>query len=111
MKNTTPMFPGFHLQTLRRKPRSAQQKLADELTRLKQKSFKQIGELFERFVPRSLLKPAQTGVMSRRRIFSKDKGSSRRLTFCCNKPPFNYRNSLLKRFIYRQLFSGKHSPY
>jgi hypothetical protein len=25
------MFPGFHLQTLRRKPRSAQQKLAQKL--------------------------------------------------------------------------------
>jgi len=37
------MLPGFHLQTLRRKPRSAQQKLADKIALLKQKSFKQIG--------------------------------------------------------------------
>lgn len=72
MKNTTPMFPDFHLQTLRRKPRSAQQKLADELARLKQKSAKQIGELFEKFIPHSLLDQEQTGVMSRRRIFSKE---------------------------------------
>ncbi len=72
MKNTTPMFPGFHLQTLRRKPQSAQQKLAKEMALLKQKSFKQIGEFFENFIPCSLLKPEQVGKMSRRRLFSKE---------------------------------------
>ncbi len=72
MKNTTPMFPGFHLQTLRRKPRSAQQKLAEKMALLRQKSFKQIGEVFEKFIPRSLLKPEQAGAMSRRRLFSKE---------------------------------------
>ena len=46
MKNTTPMLPGFHLQSLRRKPQSAQQKLVKEMALLKQKSFKQIGELY-----------------------------------------------------------------
>jgi len=72
MKNTTPMFPGFHLQTLRRKPQSVQQKLAKKMLLLKQKSFKQIGEFFENFIPRSLLKPEQAGEMSRRRLFSKE---------------------------------------
>lgn len=72
MKNTTPMFPGFHIQTLRRKPRSARQKFAEKLALLKQKSFKQIGELFEKFIPSSLLEPEATGVMSRRRVFSKE---------------------------------------
>ena len=72
MKNTTPMFPGFHLQTLRRKPRSAQQKLAEKLALLQQKSFKQIGEIFEKFIPRTLLKPEKEGAMSRRRLFSKE---------------------------------------
>lgn len=72
MKNTTPRFPGFHLQTLRRKPRSAQQKLAEKMALLKQKSFKQIGEVFEKFIPNALLKPEQAGIMSRRRIFSKE---------------------------------------
>ena len=72
MKNTTPMFPGFHLQSLRRKPQSAQQKLAKEMTLLRQKSFKQIGEFFENFIPRSLLKPEPTGEVSRRRLFSKE---------------------------------------
>jgi hypothetical protein len=66
------MFPGFHLQTLRRKPRSAQQKLAEKMALLQQKSFKQIGEVFEKFIPRTLLKPESSGVMSRRRLFSKE---------------------------------------
>jgi hypothetical protein len=72
MKNTTPMFPGFHIQTLRRKPRSAQQKFAEKLALLKQKSFKQVGELFDNFIPGSLLKPETAGAMSRRRLFSKE---------------------------------------
>lgn len=66
------MFPGFHLQTLRRKPRSPQQKLAEKLALLQQKSFKQIGEVFEKFIPRPLLKPAKEGAMSRTRLFSKE---------------------------------------
>jgi len=39
---------------------------------LKQKSFKQIGEVFEKFIPGSLLKPEETGPMSRIRLFSKE---------------------------------------
>jgi len=72
MKNSQPMFPGFHLQTLRRKPRSTQQKLSEKLALLQQKSFKQIGEVFEKFIPRQLLKPEKEGAMSRRRLFSKE---------------------------------------
>src|SRR5450759_240027 len=75
MKNTayfTPLFPGFHRQIRRRKPRSVQQKLAEKLALLRQKSFKQIGEVFEKFIPRALLKPESSGVMSRRRLFSKE---------------------------------------
>jgi len=75
MKNTTyttPLFPGFHLQILRRKPRSAQQKLAEKTALLQQKSFKQIGEVFEKFIPHTLLKPELSGGMSRRRLFSKE---------------------------------------
>ena len=72
MKNSTPIFPGFHLQTLRRKPRTPRQKLATELASLKEKSFKQVGEIFERFIPHPLLKPDKSGAMSRRRLFSKE---------------------------------------
>jgi hypothetical protein len=72
MRNPTPIFPGFHLQTLRRKPRSPRQKLEEQMAMLKQKSFKQIGEVFEKFIPRTLLKPERSGDMSRRRLFSKE---------------------------------------
>lgn len=72
MRNPTPIFPGFHLQTLRRKPRSPRQKFEEKMALLKQKSFKQIGEVFEKFIPRTLLKPEQSGDMSRRRLFSKE---------------------------------------
>ena len=60
------------MQTLRRKPRSVQQKLAEKMILLRQKSFKQIGEVFEKFIPHAHLKPEQNGAMSRRRIFSKE---------------------------------------
>lgn len=72
MRNTTPIFPGFHMQTFRRKPRSAQQRFAEKMALLKQKSFKQIGEVFEKFIPHTLLRPERDGAMSRRRLFSKE---------------------------------------
>ena len=72
MRNPTPLFPEFHLKTLRRKPRSAQQKLADRLKDLKQKSFSQLGECFGKFIPNHYLQPAQSGALSRRRLFSKE---------------------------------------
>jgi len=72
MRNPTPLFPEFHLKTLRRKPRSAQQKLADRLKDLKKKSFSQLGECFGKFIPNHYLQPAQSGALSRRRLFSKE---------------------------------------
>ncbi len=91
MKNTTPMFPGFHLQTLRRKPRSAQQKLAEKMALLQQKSFKQIGEVFEKFIPCSILKPEQAGAMSRRRLENtrgEHKGTL--VYYCINNPSHHF---------------------
>jgi hypothetical protein len=75
MKNTayfTPLFPGFHRQIRRRNPSAAQQKLAEKLALLQQKSFKQIGEVFEKFIPRVLLKKEAVGAMSRSSLFSKE---------------------------------------
>lgn len=66
------MLPGFYLPPRGRKPRSAQQKFAKKMALLKQKSFNQMGEIFENSIPRTLLKPDQSGAMSRRRIFSKE---------------------------------------
>ena len=71
MKNFTPLFPNFHLQTLRRKPRSAQQILAAKLAQLKQKSFSQLGECLGKFIPTEHLHPTPSGPLSRRRFFSK----------------------------------------
>jgi hypothetical protein len=68
----TPLLPGFHLQSLRRKPLSDKQKFIDKIALLQKKSFKQIGEVFEKFIPRELLKPESSGPMSRRRLFSKE---------------------------------------
>lgn len=72
MRKTMPFLPGFQPRIMRRKPRSVHQKFLEKATLLKQKSFKQIGELFENFIPRALLKPEPDGAMSRRRLFSKE---------------------------------------
>lgn len=72
MQNLTPLFPGFHLQTRRKKPRSASQKLSEEITSLKKKTFSQLGECFRYFIPIQHLRPSESGVLSRRRFFSKE---------------------------------------
>lgn len=71
-KKTTPLFPRFHLQTLRRKRRSSKQRLAEEIELLKQKTFKQTGEMFGKFIPDKELRPEKDGAMSRFRLFSKE---------------------------------------
>ncbi len=72
MNNSTPLFPNFHLQTLRRKPRSAQQILAAQLAKLKRKTFSQLGECLGKFIPTEYLRPTASGPLSRRRVFSKE---------------------------------------
>ncbi len=71
MKNNTLFLPGFHLATLRRKPRSASQKLADEKARLRLHSLSQLGECFGSFIPSKELDNGTKGSFSRRRLFSK----------------------------------------
>jgi hypothetical protein len=72
MKNMTLYLPGFHLSTLRRKPRSAAQKLADQLTEIRRKSLRQLSVCFANFIPAQILQPHQSGAQSRRRLFSKE---------------------------------------
>lgn len=72
MKNSTLLLPGFHLPTLRKKPRSASQKLADEQRRIRQKSISQLGECFGKFIPTDKLNVSPSGLFSRRRLFSKE---------------------------------------
>ncbi|MDQ6971906.1 MAG: hypothetical protein Q9M30_04590, partial [Mariprofundaceae bacterium] len=71
MKNNVLSLP-FRLPRSRCKARSAQQILADEIQRLKQKSFSQLGECLGKFIPGSYLRPASSGAFSRRRIYSKE---------------------------------------
>ncbi|MDH3973812.1 MAG: hypothetical protein OEV42_05995 [Deltaproteobacteria bacterium] len=73
MKNYTPLFPNFHIKTFRKKPRSAQQILAEKVEQLKGKSPGQPGVCFGKFVPKQYLNPAKSGALSRRRRFSKEK--------------------------------------
>jgi len=42
MKNTTRLLPGFHLPTLRRKPKTTSQKLAEKLAKIKKHSISQL---------------------------------------------------------------------
>jgi hypothetical protein len=72
MKNPNLYLPGFHLATLRRKPRSASQKLADQLAEIRRKSISQLTKCFTDFIPAQTLQPHQSGVQSRRRLFSKE---------------------------------------
>ena len=72
MKNTTPFLPGFHLATLRRKPRSGAQRLADEKARIRQHSISQLGDCFRHFIPAKALENKTDGAFSRRRLFSKE---------------------------------------
>jgi hypothetical protein len=71
MKNNSLYLPGFHLSTLRRKPRSAAHKLADSLAQIRRQSISSLGECLGQFIPSKLLENAETGSFSRRRVFSK----------------------------------------
>lgn len=67
----TPMFPGWHLPTLRRKPRTAAQKLADTRARMHQMSFSRLEQCLSSFIPASLLQDSsKSKIFSRRRVFS-----------------------------------------
>ena len=72
MKNPNLYLPGFHLATLRRRPRSASQKLADQLADIRRKSISQLATCFTGFIPDQTLRPHQSGAQSRRRLFSKE---------------------------------------
>lgn len=72
MKNISLYLPGFHLATLRRRPRSESQKLADQFAEVRRKSISQLSVCFARFIPGQVLQPHQSGAQSRRRLFSKE---------------------------------------
>lgn len=72
MQNSNLYLPGFHLATLRRRPRSAAQKLADEKARIRQHSISQLGSCFGHLIPTKTLENRPNGAFSRRRLFSKE---------------------------------------
>ncbi|MFT5810458.1 MAG: hypothetical protein ACI9KM_001218, partial [Rubritalea sp.] len=51
----TPMFPGWHLPTLRRKPRTDAQKLLDIKERIHKMSFSRLGQYLSQYIPSSCL--------------------------------------------------------
>ena len=71
MQNNSLYLPGFHLSTLRRRPRSAAQKLADEMGRIRQHSISQLSDCFGHAIPEKVLANEAEGAFSRRRLFSK----------------------------------------
>ena len=71
MKYKTLLLPGFHLPTLRRKPRSEPQRLADRLQLIREKSISQLHDCFGPFIPNTLLQTATSGTFSRQRLFTK----------------------------------------
>jgi len=71
MKNSSLYLPGFHLSTLRRKPRSLPQKLADGLVSIQRHSISSLGECIGQFIPSKVLENGGAGSFSRRRVFSK----------------------------------------
>ena len=72
MKNTTLFLPGFDLATLRRRPRSGAQRLAEEKARIRQHSISELGDCFGHFIPAKVLENGPDGIFSRRRMFSKE---------------------------------------
>jgi len=72
MINPNLFLPGFHLATLRRKPRPERQRLADQLTDIRRKTISQLSTCFTHFIPTQILQPHSSGAQSRRRLFSKE---------------------------------------
>jgi len=68
----TPMFPGWHLPTLRRKPRTEVQKLMDLKEKIHTLSFSRLGQCLERYIPSHFFGLKSETGFSRRRIFSLD---------------------------------------
>lgn len=70
MQKSTPLLPGLHLQTLRRKRRSPQQKLSDQLTDLQSKNLIEMDRIMGRYVPTNAFRPTSEGAHSRQRVFT-----------------------------------------
>ena len=72
MRNTTPFLPGLQFQSLRKKPRSSAQVMADEMRCKIGKSLFGLKACFGRFIPEDRLGNNAKGKHSRHRIFNKE---------------------------------------
>ena len=72
MKNPTLFLPGFHLQTLRRKPRTERQKLAEEMERISNHSLSKLSEVFSNFIRLPNASDPSNRTFTRRRLFSRE---------------------------------------
>jgi len=72
MRNPSLFLPGFHLQTLRRKPKTEKQKLQEKIEALKAKTLTQLGDFFKFFIPANVLSSEERGHWSRHRLFNKE---------------------------------------
>ena len=71
MENKSLYLPGFHLQTLRRRPRSRACRLAQERARIREHSLMKLDACFGRFIPSLSISQHESGAFSRRRLWSK----------------------------------------
>ena len=93
MKNKTLLLPGFHLRTLRRKPRSEPQRLAERLQLIREKSISQLHDCFGPFIPNTLLQTATSGTFSRQRLFTKAN------TFWGSLPRYSMRTVAVRKWL------------
>lgn len=66
----TPLFPGWHLPTLRRKPKTEVQRLVEIKTKIHKKTLSEMGRCLGRYIPSSMFYRDEKASFSRRRIFS-----------------------------------------
>ena len=72
MKNPSLLLPGFHFQTLRRKPRTERQKLAEEMERISNHSLSKLSEVFSTFIRLPNVSDTSNRTFTRRRLFSRE---------------------------------------
>lgn len=66
----TPMFPGWHLPTLRRKPKTDIQKLIDTKNEVHSMSLSRLSQYLSRYIPDASFNRDKSTSFSRRRVFS-----------------------------------------
>ena len=71
MKLETPLFAGLNIRTLNKKRQTSAQKVAAEVSALKQKNLTQLSHCFNDFIPHKVLKKSQEKEHSRHRLYSK----------------------------------------